>query len=492
MNLTDSHLKELDDPALTQNERVLLRCRLASEFIHVGQYETAREALEELWQGVGARPDVEKLKPFTAAEVLLRCGALSGWVGGAQHIGGAQEKAKDLLFESLRMFKAQNQGTKVSEAKYELSRCYFRLGAYDDARMILKQAMEGLGERDDDLKAKIYIRQSVCEIWTSRYHDALCVLEKAREFFESSGDAIKGKWHSQRGIVLRRLAIAEHRPDYADRAIMEFTAAIFHCEQAGHERYCANNLNNLAMLLYQLGRYADAHERLDRAKDILTRLQDTGILASVNETRSRVFVAEGNYNEAVHLIVGVIQTFEKANEFGLLADALTVQGVALAHLGSHEKSIQILRRAMNVALDAGANSDAARAALTLIEEHGKERLSNLELYETYRRADTSLRETDDREELARLNAAARLVTKRLLGVTFSDKDFCLPDVVHAFEARFIREALEGEQGAITRAARRLGVRHQTLIRSLETRHRDLLPFRRPARTRRKRIVSKCT
>jgi tetratricopeptide (TPR) repeat protein len=273
---------------------------------------------------------------------------------------------------------------------------------------------------------------------------------------------------------------------------MEFTAAIFHCEQAGHERYCANNLNNLAMLLYQLGRYADAHERLDRAKDILTRLQDTGILASVNETRSRVFVAEGNYNEAVHLIVGVIQTFEKANEFGLLADALTVQGVALAHLGSHEKSIQILRRAMNVALDAGANSDAARAALTLIEEHGKERLSNLELYETYRRADTSLRETDDREELARLNAAARLVTKRLLGVTFSDKDFCLPDVVHAFEARFIREALEGEQGAITRAARRLGVRHQTLIRSLETRHRDLLPFRRPARTRRKRIVSKCT
>jgi hypothetical protein len=77
MNLTDERLKQLDNPSLTRNERVLLRCRLASEFIHAGQYESAREALGELWRGVGKRPDVEKLKPFTAAEVLLQCGVLS-------------------------------------------------------------------------------------------------------------------------------------------------------------------------------------------------------------------------------------------------------------------------------------------------------------------------------------------------------------------------------------------------------------------------------
>jgi hypothetical protein len=37
MNLTDNRLKELDNPSLTRNERLLLRCRLASEFIHIGQ-----------------------------------------------------------------------------------------------------------------------------------------------------------------------------------------------------------------------------------------------------------------------------------------------------------------------------------------------------------------------------------------------------------------------------------------------------------------------
>jgi tetratricopeptide (TPR) repeat protein len=197
MNLTDSRLKELDNPSLTRNERVMLRCRLASEFIHVGQYEVAREALGELWHGIGHRPEVEKLKPLTTAEVLLQCGTLSGWLGSAQHIADAQEKAKDLLFEALRMFKSQNQDAKVSEAKYELSKCYFRLGAYDDARVVLEQAIKGL--EDTDLKAKIYIRHAVFEIWTGRYRDALEVLEKAREFFEASGDALKGKWHSQRG-----------------------------------------------------------------------------------------------------------------------------------------------------------------------------------------------------------------------------------------------------------------------------------------------------
>ena len=57
-----------------------------------------------MWQGIGQRPEVEKLKPDTAAEVLLQCGALTGWLGGVQNVSGAQEKAKDLLFEALRKF----------------------------------------------------------------------------------------------------------------------------------------------------------------------------------------------------------------------------------------------------------------------------------------------------------------------------------------------------------------------------------------------------
>jgi CheY-like chemotaxis protein len=488
MTLADSRLKELDNPSFTINERILLRCRVASELIHSGQYEGAREALGELWPGVGVRPEVENLKPLTAAEVLLQCGVLSGWLGRVQHIAGAQESAKDLIFEALRQFQSLRQSVKVSEAQYELGMCYFRLGAYDEARVVLDKALDGLREGETDLKARILIRHTLVEVWTGRYHDALQILEQAAEFFESCGDAIKGRWHGQKGLVLRRLATAEKRADHADKAIMEFTAAIYHYEQAGHERYCANNFNNLAMLLYQMGRYGEAHENLDRAQRIFERHRDAGNVAQVNETRARVLVAEGKHTEAERILPGVIEAFEKGGDNALLADALMLQGVVRSRLGAYGSSMHFLRRAISTAQESGALTNAGLAALTMIEEHGRERLSETAVYDLYRRADKWLRDTQDAEAVARLRACARLMGRRLVGPRLSDEDFALPDAILAYEARFIREALEATQGSISNAAKRLGIRHQSLIHILKTRHKDLLGLRTPARARRRSII----
>jgi hypothetical protein len=63
MNLADERLKELDNPSLTENERVLLRCRVAADLIHKGQYEAAREALGELWLGIGQGRPLARCRP---------------------------------------------------------------------------------------------------------------------------------------------------------------------------------------------------------------------------------------------------------------------------------------------------------------------------------------------------------------------------------------------------------------------------------------------
>jgi hypothetical protein len=102
MTLVDERLEELDNPSLTTDERIRLRCQVAADFMHAGQYEAAREALGELWRGVGERLDVKKLPLVTAAEVLLQCGALTGLLGHARNVAGAQEKAQDLLTEAAR------------------------------------------------------------------------------------------------------------------------------------------------------------------------------------------------------------------------------------------------------------------------------------------------------------------------------------------------------------------------------------------------------
>lgn len=458
-------------------------CTKTSELIYAGQYEAARDELGELWAGIGERPAVDA-PPRTRAEVLLQCGTLSGWLGSARQVD-VQEKAKDLLTEALHIFETLDLKTKVSETQCELGLCYFRGGAYDEARVILDEAMEGL--EDAELRAKILIRRASIEIWLGRYHEAWKLLDDARPAFDESSHALKGRWHGQMALILRRLATAEGRVDYSDRAIIEFTAAIYHYEEAGHERYCAINLNNLAMLFYQLERYDEAHEHLDRAHTFLQKIRDVGLLAQVEETRARVLAAQQNYIGARRVIVGVVETFERGGEPALLADALIIKGTVQARLGDHEQSLRTFRSAISIARNAGALSNAGRAAITMIEEH-QQRLSEAELYRAYERADQLLAATQDAEDIARLRACARIVTRKLFGPEL-DEYFTLPEVLLEYEARFVEQALVEEDGSITRAAQRLSVSHQTLSSILKTRHKKLRS-KRKLETRRKSIIRK--
>lgn len=490
MTLADERLKGLDNPSLTEDQRALLRCEVAAELIHAGQYEAAWEALGELWTGIGERPDVKKLAPTVAAEVLLRCGALTGLLGGARNITGAQERAKDLLNEAVRKFRSQGEYRKASEAQCELGACYWRLGAYDDARVVMREALKPLRDEDVELKAKILIRLTLAEVWEKRYYEALDILKEAEPIFASAGDALKGRWHGQKAIILRDLAHAERWPDYADRAIIEFTAAIYHFEQAKHERYSARALNNLAMLLSKLSRHPEAHEHLDRARAILLRLGDAGEVAQVDETRARLLIAEQKYADAERIVSGVIQTFERGGESALLADALAVRGIALARLGEHEGSLRSLRRAVQVAQDAGAQTNSALAALTMIEEHGADRLQESELVRLYLRADELLRDTQDVEDVARLRECARVVFGRLSGAHLPAGSFSLIEAKYDLEAQYIERALEESGGSVSRAAKLLGMEHQSLIHLLNTRHRHLASKRTPAKRRLRSIIRK--
>jgi tetratricopeptide (TPR) repeat protein len=491
MTLAEEHVRQLDSHSLAEEERVLLCCRVAAECLYVGQYEAASEALGELWRGVGERPPVEGLPPAVAAEVLLQCGTLSGLLGGARNVSGVQEKAKDLLAEAARVFQSQGNYRKASEAQCELGARYWRLGAHDDARVIMREALKPLTEADVELKAKIHIKRTLVEISENRYHEALNILKEAEPVFDSANDAFKGMWHGQKALVLDMLATAERRADLFDSAVIEYTAAIFHYELAKHERHCARNLNNLAMLLYKLGRYSEAHEQLDRAGFIFNRLKDPGNLAQVAETRARVLVAEQKYREAGLVLAGAVQTFEQGGESALLADALTLQGLVWARRGTYDESAALLRRAAEMAERLGAHSNAGRAWLTFVEEQGERRVIHPEeVYDAYLRADRLLEGTQDAEDIARLRACSQVVMRRLVGLRIHDRDFSFYGAIHELEARLIEQALEEAGGSVVRAARLLGLKHQTFTSMLQSRHQQLLPKRTPRTRRLKSIIKK--
>lgn len=488
MTLADERLKELDNPSLTAAERALLRCEAAADLMLRGQYEAAREALGELWDGVGQRPKVEELDGITTAEVLLQSGVLSGWLGSCRQMAGAQEAAKNLISESAALFESLGETTRATGARADLALCYWREGAYDEARLLLTTSFARVTETAG--RAKIVTRLATVEFSAGRYNAALALLEEhAPTFDERVSHAIRGSFHNLLAIVLKQLGILEGRPDYLDRAIIEFTAAIHHQEQAGHERFRATNENNLANLLRKVGRYRQAHEHLDRAGAVLRRLNDAGLLAQVDETRASVFIAEKKYREAERVIARAVKTFEQGGSSALLADALATQGVAWARLGNIEASINALRRAVTVAEGAGAYSNAGLAALTLIEEHGARRaFPREELYELYERADGLLREAQHPETFARLRACALIVMRRLAGIERNDRNFSFYAAVHEFEERLLEWALEEARGSVVRAARLLGLKHQTFSSMLTQRHKKLLAKRTPRKKRLRSII----
>lgn len=96
----------------------------------------------------------------------------------------------------------------------------------------------------------------------------------------------------------------------------------------------------------------------------------------------------------------------------------------------------------------------------------------------------------DAEDIARLRACGLVVIKRLSGMQLQEKNFSFYGAVHELEARLIEQALEKEAGSVSRAARRLGLKHQSLSYMLQARHRKLMDKRTPPEKRLKSIIKK--
>src|ERR1700682_1382242 len=312
MNSTKELLHQIADPDLMPSERAQLRCQLARHLEEMGNYEAAREAMDELWRSVGESPVLEGLDQETAAEVLLRAGALTGWIGSTRQIERSQEAAKDLISRSISIFQTVRNEGKLAEAKIDLAYCYWREGGFDEARVMLQDALSELGDTNNHLKAVAMLRSAIVEGSAKRLNDALRIyMEAAPLFEESTNDVLKGKFHHGCGFVLKNLGADEQRQDYIDRALIEYAAASFYFEQAGLARYQGCVENNLGFLFGTIGKFVEAHDHLDRAQALFTTLRDSVHLAQVDETRARVMLSAGRVAEAEKLAKVAVRTLEK-------------------------------------------------------------------------------------------------------------------------------------------------------------------------------------
>ena len=488
---------QLHTSHLTANAEAQVRCETALELKDKGKYEGARTVMLPLWRRTGERPNIKGLHPSVAAELLLTVGILTGWLGSKEGIEGAQEMAKNLISESITFYESVGDTKKVAAARAEIAYCYWREGGYDEARIMLAEALQKLTV-EGNTRARALLKLITVEWSSSRYNVALGILnDNAALFKKVTNHTTKGNYHNELAIVLRNLATSEQRTDYFRRAIKEYEEADRHFKLANNIVFRADVKNNLGFLLYKAARFKEAHEYLEQARRLTISIKDKVQIAQIDDTRAQVFIAENKYKEAEAVAKGAVRVLEKSGHQCLLADALITQGIALARLKRTDHAQFTFQKAIEVAHQVGALNKAGLAALTLIEE--VEELSPDTLYVAYDRASEWLAKSQGQDLLLRLNTAARKVISKVRCLPIAEeataedtteallnKPCDLPAEVLKFEGSLIRQALAKANGSLTRAASLLSMSYQALAYILESRHKDLLKERSPIRRRSRR------
>jgi len=487
--------------SLTENpvaDDVIPLCELAKNLEEAGEFESASEMLRPFWQGVLRRPETSGLADEAKAELLLRAGTLTGFLGSAKQLAGAQEAAKDLISESAAIFESLGKSEKTAEAGVDLAICYWREGALDEARVTLQLVLERLGDIRNEQKLRALLNSAMVEKAAMRDREALRIYREAAPQFDlSTNHALKGKFHNNYGILLRSLGTSKNREQYIDTALVEFAAASFHYEQAGHRRFQAGVENNVGFLFASIGRFGEAREHVSTARNLFVELQDQGGVAYTDDTLAQILLLEGRSDEAERVARRAVHKLKQGGEQTVLAEALTTHGKALARLRQPQVARTAVDQAVYIAQNAGNPDRGGIAAVTAIEELGSY-LSVETLQNYYQTAETLLSKSQDLSLKARLGECARRVllfalenaneaTPAATGVALTP-GFSLDTEVLRYEGSLIRRALEESGGSVTRAARLLGVTHQGLAFILNGRHSDLLSVRSPVKRRRRSIM----
>jgi len=448
--------------------------------------------MRPLWGCIGERPETKGLHPSIAAEVLLCAGILTGWIGSKEGIEGAQEVAKNLMSEGITFYQSAGDVMKVAAARAEVAYTYFREGRFDEARIMLTEALQKLTTQGNT-RARALLKLTTVEWSASRYNVALGILTDNACLFENvTNHTIRANYHNELAIVLRNLATSEKRDDYFERAIREYELADHHLKLAKNIIFRAEVKNNLGFLFYKLSRFKKAQEYLDQARRLTVSIKDKIGIAQIDDTRAQVFIAEGRLKEAEAVVRHAVKVLGKSGRQCLLADSLVTHGIALARLGRTEQAKFTLQNAMEVAYQVDAYNKAGLAALTLLEEIDE--LPPEFADQVYDRATEWLAKAQSLELLQRMIAASKKIRANVRGELNAEdateailKTTCdLQEEMLKHEGLLIKQALANANGSLTRAASLLTMSYQALAYIIEGRHRDLLKERSPIHRRSRR------
>jgi tetratricopeptide (TPR) repeat protein len=326
-----------------------------------GRYEEALAELRPVWKDTCEFPEIEELPERQAAEIILRCGAVIGFLGHIKQIPHSQEKSKNLLTEARNRFLNLYDTGKIAECESHIALAYWRTGELVEAETWIEEALHH--DLPVSSQTRLYAYAIRCLIYFQ-----LNKIEENLEFFSTfendflnyAGDSLKGDFYNHYGLNLRR-------KNRRSEALDKYHLAKDYYQKAGHQIYLGAVENNIAYLFKSEGKFGAAHEAIDRSTKIFKQIKDRTREGFSLDTKAAIYCDEGKYGEALTVIDKALGILRKSENAAYLAETCLTKSKVLLHLDDFSAAFLSLTDAVQVA----RTRISEEAAKNLIKEFEK-------------------------------------------------------------------------------------------------------------------------
>lgn len=308
-----------------------------------GRYEEALAELRHIWEDTNAFPDVEDYAPRPAAEIILRCGALIGFIGHNKQIPDSQEKSKNLLTEARNRFLNIYDVEKIAECENYLALAYIRTGEIVEAEAWIEEALSHPLKESSEAWIYANLTKSLIYLSAGKHEEIVKNLKKLEKHFKNLGN------HFLLGSFCTNLALALRNLGKTSEALKYYESARNYHQKSGHQIYLGTIENNLAYLHKSQHRFKEAHQSIDNAVEIFKKVKDRTREGFSLDTKAHIFFDEGKFTEALKVIDKAIFILGKSENAGYVVETYLSKAKILLCLENFTAAFMCLSDAVQLA-----------------------------------------------------------------------------------------------------------------------------------------------
>lgn len=333
-----------------------------------GRYEDALALIRHIWPDLSAMPEITDLEPRDAAELLLRCGSLIGFLGHAKQLPNAQERSKNLLTDARTRFLDIYDVEKIAECENYLALAYWRTGELNEASAWIDEALSHDLAESNPTHLYCHVTRLLINLEGGLFQANVDKIQVLEPLFRTHGDAfLCGTFYSNIGIAHQELG-------YFGQAIEYLEMARGFYSTARHKIYLGTADNNLAMLYKNAGEFEKAHEANERSTKIFKQIKERTREGFSFDTKAQIYFAEARYEEALKSVEQAVKILEKSENSSYVVQTYMTRVKTLVFMDNISDAALCLIDAVEIAKKQ-TGEESARALTREFEAALKERSS---------------------------------------------------------------------------------------------------------------------